>query len=107
MTVAPAAPIVEETEEINVDTTVIEDETPALSSEVQKDVDGSEEAVSDEVITIEEEETPLAAGAHCWIHWLILILTLVYTVLELLRSINRNKKINELKEELEEENAVV
>lgn len=53
-----------------------------------------------EVVDIEEEETPLA-GAHCWIHWLILILTAAYTIYEVIRSIARNKRIKELEEQHE------
>ncbi len=72
----------------------IEDEETALSSGIVED------GANDEVVTIEDEETPLAGG-HCGVHWLILILTLIYTVFELVRSISRNKRINELKNQTE------
>ncbi len=96
----------EETDDME-DVVIIEDEETALASEIEADTSETDEAESSEVIAIEDEETPLAAGGHCWIHWLILILTFIYVVFELIRSISRNKKINELKEELEEENATV
>ena len=79
-------PVVEEPEEIE------EVETPLAPVIEEENTGNSGDA---EVVNIEEEETPLAAG-HCWIHWLILILTAVYTVYELVRAIARNKKIKEL-----------
>lgn len=77
-------PVVEEPVEI-------EEEDAPLAPAIE-DQDNSDDA---EVVNIEEEETPLAAG-NCWIHWLILILTAVYTAYELLRAVARNKKIKEL-----------
>lgn len=77
-------PVVEEPVEI-------EEEDAPLAPAIE-DQDNSDDA---EVVNIEEEETPLAAG-NCWIHWLILILTAVYTAYELVRAIARNKKIKEL-----------
>lgn len=68
---------------------LLKKETP----EIDDNNTPGEDAV--EVVDIEEEETPLA-GAHCWIHWLILILTAAYTVYEVIRSIARNKRIKEL-----------
>ena len=77
-------PVVEEPAEI-------EEEDAPLAPAIEEQ-DNSDDA---EVVNIEEEETPLAAG-NCWIHWLILILTAVYTAYELVRAIARNKKIKEL-----------
>ena len=102
----PAATTVVPTAPVNV-VTVPEPETPVVEEEPEEiqevetplapGIDDNntpgEEAV--EVVDIEEEETPLA-GAHCWIHWLILILTAVYTIYEVIRSIARNKRIKEL-----------
>lgn len=71
--------------------TVIDEEpTPLAPTE-------SEEELTD----IEEEDVPLAVPTHgdCWIHWLILILTALYTVYELVRGFARKKKINELSEQ--------
>ena len=89
--------------------TVIDDEETPLAGNADDVEDGQNVDADDvedgqnndaEVVEIEDEEAPLAAGhGHCWIHWLILILTVIYTVYELVRCINRNKKINELKEE--------
>lgn len=76
-------PVVEEIEE---------NETP-LAPVIEEENNGN--SGDTEVVNIEEEEAPLAVG-HCWIHWLILILTAVYTVYELVRAIARNKKIKEL-----------
>ena len=76
-------PVVEEIEE---------NETP-LAPVIEEENNGN--SGDTEVVNIEEEEAPLAA-AHCWIHWLILILTAVYTVYELVRVIARNKRIKEL-----------
>lgn len=81
---AEEEPVVEEPAEI-------EEEDAPLAPAIE-DQDNSDDA---EVVNIEEEETPLAAG-NCWIHWLILILTAVYTAYELVRAVARNKKIKEL-----------
>lgn len=81
---AEEEPVVEEPAEI-------EEEDAPLAPAIEEQ-DNSDDA---EVVNIEEEETPLAAG-NCWIHWLILILTAVYTAYELVRAIARNKKIKEL-----------
>lgn len=84
----PVEPVVEEIEE---------NETP-LAPAIEEENNGN--SGDTEVVNIEEEEAPLAAG-HCWIHWLILILTAVYTIYELIRSIARNKRIRELEEQHE------
>lgn len=76
----------------------IEEIATPLAPEIDDNNTPGEDAV--EVVDIEEEETPLA-GAHCWIHWLILILTAVYTIYEVIRSIARNKRIRELEEQHE------
>ncbi len=82
---APAAPTVE----------VIEEEETPLAPAAPVEEDNTEEA--QEVVQIEEEEAPLAAGmGNCWIHWMILILTAAYTVYELVRSIKRNKQIKDM-----------
>lgn len=74
---------------------VEEEETP-LADTPDEESDATD-AVQ-EVVNIEEEETPLAAGQNCWIHWLILLITAAYTVYELVRCVLRNKKIKELSE---------
>ena len=81
--------------------TVIEEETtplaPAATEEPEQEIAATTN--NNNVVSIEDEAAPLAASANCWIHWLILLLTVVYTVYELIRCINRNKKINELRGE--------
>ena len=80
--------------------TVIEEETtplaPAATEEPEQEIAAT---TNNNVVSIEDEAAPLAASANCWIHWLILLLTVVYTAYELIRCINRNKKINELRGE--------
>lgn len=84
-----------------VDQTVIEEETtplaPAATEEPEQGIAATTN--NNNVVSIEDEAAPLAASANCWIHWLILLLTVVYTAYELIRCINRNKKINELRGE--------
>lgn len=81
--------------------TVIEEETtplaPAATEEPEQGIAATTN--NNNVVSIEDEVAPLAASANCWIHWLILLLTVVYTAYELIRCINRNKKINELRGE--------
>lgn len=81
--------------------TVIEEETtplaPAATEEPEQKIAATTN--NNNVVSIEDEAAPLAASANCWIHWLILLLTVVYTAYELIRCINRNKKINELRGE--------
>lgn len=96
---------VEETEETGIveadsgdEVVEIEDEDVALSS-------GADVTADDVVVEIEEEEVPLAAHSSCSVHWIILIVTLLYTVFELIRGISRGKRISELKEEAENEMA--
>lgn len=74
-----------------------EEETPLAPAieDDEADKDGIAITETDGGVIIEDEETPLGVG-NCWIHWLILILTAVYTVYELVRAISRNKKIKEL-----------
>lgn len=107
-TTTPAVPTTVQTqnEVTPVEPTVIEEEqtplAPAINDDNQNGNGGSKEQ---EVVEIEEEEAPLAAPGHCWIHWLILLLTVVYTVYELVRCIARNKKINELQDDAEQAEA--
>lgn len=80
--------------------TVIEEETtPLAPAATEEPEQGITETTNNNVVSIEDEAAPLAASANCWIHWLILLLTVVYTAYELIRCINRNKKINELRGE--------
>ena len=80
---------------------MIEEETtplaPAATEEPEQGIAATTN--NNNVVSIEDEAAPLAASANCWIHWLILLLTVVYTAYELIRCINRNKKINELRGE--------
>lgn len=96
--VAPVAPIEPITIE-DLETTIIEEEITPLAPVVEEEKNREEEVK--DVVVIEEEETPLAGPGNCWIHWLILILTAMYTVYSLLRCINRNNKINKLQESAE------
>lgn len=71
--VAPAAPV-----------TIEDEETPLA------------ETVEDAAQEIPDEEVPLAAPVEdCWIHWLILLLSLAYTIYSVVRIYFRNKKIKE------------
>ena len=80
--------------------TVIEEETTPLAPVATEEPEqGITATTNNNVVSIEDEAAPLAASANCWIHWLILLLTVVYTAYELIRCINRNKKINELRGE--------
>ena len=80
--------------------TVIEEETtPLAPAATEEPEQGIAATTNNNVVSIEDEAAPLAASANCWIHWLILLLTVVYTAYELIRCINRNKKINELRGE--------
>lgn len=80
--------------------TVIEEETTPLAPVATEEPEqGIAATTNNNVVSIEDEAAPLAASANCWIHWLILLLTVVYTAYELIRCINRNKKINELRGE--------
>ena len=76
--------------------TIDDDDTPlAPSIEEDGDVEGVDRVPTE---TIEEEDVPLAADLRtngCWIHWLILLLTAIYTVYNVTRAIIRARKINE------------
>lgn len=103
----PAAPVVNEAEDVDnagVTETVAADEVVEIEEEetaLAAGAEGEDEAQVD----IEDEEVPLAAHNSCYIHWIILIVTLLYTIFELIRGISRGKRINELKEEAEKEMA--
>lgn len=92
--VAPAEP-----------TVIEENQTPLAPTIDNNDQNGNGGSKEQEVVTIEEEEAPLAAPGNCWIHWLILLLTVVYTVYELIRCIARNNKINKLQDNAEQAEA--
>lgn len=90
---APAAP--EEAPAEEPGPTVIEEEpTPLAPAEPEE-----------ELAEIEEEDVPLAVPTQddCWIHWLILLLTAIYTVYQLARGYNRKKKIDELQQDAQEQ----
>ena len=83
-------------EEVNNEQEIVDitDEKVPLNSSVENGVSKNEEQP---VVIIEDEEPPFSSGiGHCWIHWLILILTVVYTIYELVRTSKRNKIIREL-----------
>ena len=104
----PAAPTTVQTQNVvaPAEPTVIDEEqtplAPAINDNYQS---GNDESQDQEVVAIEEEEAPLAAPGHCWIHWLILLLTVVYTVYELIRCTARNNKINKLQDNAEQAEA--
>ena len=50
-------------------------------------------------LEIEEDEVPLANLGDCWIHWLILILTVVYVVFTTVQALRNRATIKSLKEE--------
>ena len=58
----------------------IEEEEFPLAPAMNDDEPSADGTIGQEAIIIEEEEAPLAAPGKCWIHWLILALTAVYTM---------------------------
>ncbi len=85
-----AAPVIEEVEP----TPVVEPEEPG--PEPLEEIEEPEVPLAQ----IEEEEVPLAPGIDdsCWIHWLILLITALYTIYEIARGLARKKRINEMTE---------
>ena len=64
--------------------------------------DAADDTVADDTKNIEDNATPLAATEdNCFIHWIILILTLVCGVYNLIRAFVRKRKNSE---EAENEN---
>ncbi len=96
---------VEETEETGIAEDTSEDEVVEIEDEDVALSSGADVNSDDVVVEVEEEEVPLAAHSSCSVHWIILIVTLLYTVFELVRGISRAKRISELKEEAENEMA--
>lgn len=75
---------------------VIEEEETPLA-ETPEEVEEETPAPEEEVVEIEEEETPLAVlEGDCIIHWIILLITAMYAVYGVLRAVARNKKIRQL-----------
>lgn len=75
---------------------VIEEEETPLA-ETPEEVVEETPAPEEEVVEIEEEETPLAVlEGDCIIHWIILLITAMYAVYGVLRAVARNKKIRQL-----------
>lgn len=95
---APQAPAVINDENTPLAEAPVEEpaEAPAVDEpeKTVEEVKAPEEEKEQEVVAIDDEDTPLASGT-CNIHWLILLLTAIYTVFELVRSVQRNKKIKE------------
>ena len=93
----PGTPVVinpvEPEENDDVETNIIEEEETPLAPAINDDEPIDDGSNGQETVTIEEEEAPLAAPGKCWIHWLILALTAVYTVYGLGRGVARSKKI--------------
>ncbi|MBR6003095.1 MAG: hypothetical protein IK068_00065, partial [Lachnospiraceae bacterium] len=54
-------------------------------------------------LNIEDPDVPLAVLSHCWIHWLILGIALVYAIYATTRAM-QNKKELEDNEELAKNN---
>lgn len=94
-TVVRAIRPVEET--VEVETLEVEEEEPEVIEEEETPLAPE---IEEEATVIEEEETPLAALApvDCWIHWLILVLSLLYGAYAVIRTVARAKKISELSE---------
>ncbi len=109
-------PLLPEPTDIPVPSPVIADDTVEVEEEVipladsletEETVDDSETLDVGDVypqlrdLTIEDEETPLAAPGECWIHWLIVLLILVdvlYTVIQVFRNSAVIKKLKNGKE---------
>ncbi len=97
-------------EMVNVTSFVAQADQDSVTQENVLETEQASEVIPEaagETVVIEEEETPLAAGMHCGVHWVILILTFVFAVFQFIFCMNRNKRINELKEKLGEENPAV
>lgn len=88
-------PVEEPVEEPVVEPETIEDEETPLAPSVPEET----------LDQIEDDEVALSADLRegdCWIHWLILLLTVIYGLYSVSRSIARNRKIKELEEEQKE-----
>lgn len=78
--------------------TVEETETPENTAEIvevpDEDValaNGEEEATVD----IADEAVPEAIASKCWIHWLILAMTLVYALYAVLRAVQNKRELDD------------
>ena len=74
-------PVAEE-ETAPAETVVVEEETPL--ADVPKETE------------IEEEPVPEAAPSHCIIHWIILLITLVYAAYAALRGIQNKRELDDI-----------
>lgn len=92
-TVTPVTPtpVVEEE-------TVEETEAPENTAEITEIGDG-EVALADgegnETVEISDEAVPEAIASRCWIHWLILALTLVYALYATLRAVQNKRELDD------------
>lgn len=102
-------PVVEPTPEPVVEPTpepVVEPvDVPAVEpvGEVVIEDEAAPLAPADKTLEIEDEPTPLAAEDHCFIHWIILLTTLIYGLYAVIRGITI-KKENEEDEKAVENN---
>ena len=77
-------------------TTVIEDDEVARAESLSQG-----NAEEKDLTTIEDEGTALAAGidSDCYIHWLILLIGIAYSVFAIVRIYLRKKEIDELEDD--------
>ena len=117
----PIPPTEEEEEETppNIPEEVIEEETfemedddvPLASADIVSDDDtislGGEGLDVEDVypalrdLTIEDDETPLASFDDCWIHWLIVLLTVLDVLYTVIQAFRNGAEIKKLKKENE------
>lgn len=101
-TVVPPTPVVEEVPEVEPEVVpeveIPEEETPM--AEAPEEVPEVTPVVVPEV-EIAEEDTPLAAG-HCFIHWIILLDTLIYAAYVALRATQNARELKDEKNAVEE-----
>ncbi|HKM04904.1 MAG TPA: hypothetical protein VJZ04_10035, partial [Lachnospiraceae bacterium] len=97
-----AAQVVETPEEVVID----EEPVPEVSEPEVIEPVIKEEKADTALTAIEDEDTAKAVlESDCWIHWMILILTALYSAYAIVRAYIRNKRIKELEDNAEEVNA--
>ena len=101
---APApAPVDVLDEPIPLANTVTAATVPEVEEEEEQEVDRIEAGIGDGSLPsmemdIEEDETPLASGIDCWIHWLILLITFVYVIYIVIQALRNRAVIKDLEE---------
>ena len=101
--VTPAPVVADNTVELEDEETPLADLIEPEETEEEESLDLGDVYPPLRDLTIEDDETPLAAPGDCWIHWLIVLLTaldVLYTVIQAFRNGAVIKKLkNEGKQE--------